>query len=155
MKFDALNLNAAVLKVLNDLGNTNPTTLQETIIPAFLDGKNAFVKAGDIQGKVEVISITTVDTISKNEDEEGTLVLILTPNPKGAHHIVGQISELAKHEEVTSASIDMDGEREAQEQAVVNGTSVLVANPGRLLDILEDNLFVFRNLKFLVIDGLD
>ncbi len=155
MKFDELNLNPAVLKGLNDLGNTNPTSLQETIIPAFLDGKNAFVKAGDIQGKVEVISITTVDTISKNEDEEGTLVLILTPNPKGAHHIVGQISELAKHEEVTSASIDMDGEREAQEQAVVNGTSVLVANPGRLLDILEDNLFVFRNLKFMVIDGLD
>ncbi|NGP77797.1 DEAD/DEAH box helicase [Balneolaceae bacterium YR4-1] len=155
MKFDELNLNPSVLKGLNDLGNTNPTSLQETIIPAFLDGKNAFVKAGDIQGKVEVISITTVDTISKNKDEKGTLVLVLTPNPKGAHHIVGQISELAKHEEVTTATIDMDGDREAQEKAVLNGTSVLVANPGRLLDIMEDNLFILRNVKFLVIDGLD
>ncbi|MGK7369797.1 MAG: DEAD/DEAH box helicase [Candidatus Halalkalibacterium sp. M3_1C_030] len=155
MKFEELDLNPAVLKGLNDLGNTSPTSMQETIIPAFLDGKNAFVKADDIQGKVEVISITTVDTISKNKEEEGTLVLILTPNPKGAHHIVGQISELAKHESVTSASIDMDGDWEAQEKAVVNGTAVLVANPGRLLDILEENLFIFRHIKFMVIDGLD
>ena len=155
LKFEELDLNPAVLKGLNDLGNTTPTSLQETIIPAFLDGKNSFVKADDIQGKVEVISITTVDTISKSEDAEGTQVLVLTPNPKGAHHIVGQISELAKHSSVTSASVDMDGEWEAQEQAVVNGTPVLVANPGRLLDILEENLFIFRDLKFLVIDGLD
>lgn len=155
MKFEELNLNPAVLKGLNDLENTTPTSLQETIIPAFLDGKNAFVKADDIQGKVEVISITTVDTITKNEDAEGTQVLILTPNPKGAHHIVGQISELAKHCSVTSASVDMDGDWEAQEQAVVNGTPVLVANPGRLLDILEENLFIFRHVNFLVIDGLD
>lgn len=157
LKFDELNLSPDVLKGLNDLGNTTPTSLQETIIPAFLDGKNSFVKADDIQGKVEVISITTVDTISKGEEGEakGTRVLILTPNPKGAHHIVGQISELAKHGSVTSASVDMDGDWEAQEQAVVNGTQVLVANPGRLLDILEENLFIFRHIDFLVIDGLD
>lgn len=155
MKFEELNLNPVVIKGLNDLGNTTPTELQETIIPAYLDGKNAFVKAHDIPGKVEVISITTLDAFSKHEDEEGTIVLIMTPNAKGAHHLVGQISELAKHSDLTSASIDVDGDREAQEHAVLNGTPVLVANPERLLEILEDNLYIFRHVRFLVIDGLD
>lgn len=155
MKFEELNLSPAVLKGLNDVENTTPTSLQETIIPAFLEGKDAFVKAGDIQGKVEVISITTLDSCTKNEKAEGTQALILTPNPKGAHHIMGQISELGTHTSVVPASIDMDGDKEAQEQAVINKTPVLVANPGRLLEILEDNLFIFRHVSFLVVDGLD
>lgn len=155
MKFEELNLNPDVLKGLNDVGNTNPTSLQETIIPAFLEGKDAFVKAGDIQGKVDVISITTLHTFTSKENTEGTQILILTPNPKGAHHIIGEISELGKHTSVTSASIDADGDKEAQEQALANKTPVIVANPARLLEILEDNLFIFRNIDFLVIDGLD
>jgi superfamily II DNA/RNA helicase len=159
LKFEDLNLNNDVLKGLNELGSTNPTTLQETIIPAYLEQKDAFVKADDIPGKVQVITITALDTFSKHKDSEedgdGTLVLILTPNPKGAHHIVGEISELGKHTAITCASIDRDGDKEAQEQAVLNRTPVLVATPERLLEILEDNLFVLRQLKFLVVDGLD
>lgn len=157
LKFEDLNLDPNVLKGLNDLGNTNPTSLQETIIPAFLEGKDAFVKAHDIPGKVEVITISTLDTFSKSEEAEpeGTVTLILTPNPKGAHHIVGQVSELGKHTSVTCASIDRDGDKEAQNQAIINRTPVLVATPERLLEILEDNLFIFRHLKFVVVDGLD
>lgn len=157
LKFEDLNLNADVLKGLNELGSTKPTSLQETIIPAYLEEKDAFVKADDIPGKVQVITITALDTYSKYKDsgEEGTIVLILTPNPKGAHHIVGEISELGKHTAITCASIDRDGDKEAQEQAVLNGTPVLVATPERLLEILEDNLFVLRQLKFMVVDGLD
>ncbi len=157
LKFEDLNLDQSVIKGLNELGNTSPDSLQETIIPAYLDSKDAFVKANDIPGKVEVITITALDTYSKSENEnpEGSAVLIITPNPKGAHHIVGQISELGKHTSITCASIDRDGDKEAQAQAVINKTPVLVATPERLLEILEDNLFIFRYLKFIVIDGLD
>jgi len=157
LKFEDLNLDQSVLKGLNELGNTSPNSLQETIIPAYLNSKDAFVKADDIPGKVEVITITALDTYSKSEKEnpEGSAVLIITPNPKGAHHIVGQISELGKHTSITCASIDRDGDKEAQKQAVINKTPVLVATPERLLEILEDNLFIFRYLKFIVIDGLD
>lgn len=157
LKFEDLNLDQSVLKGLNELGNTSPNSLQETIIPAYLNSKDAFVKADDIPGKVEVITITALDTYSKSEKEnpEGSAVLIITPNPKGAHHIVGQISELGKHTSITCASIDRDGDKEAQKQAVINKTPVLVATPERLLEILEDNLFIFRHLKFIVIDGLD
>lgn len=157
LKFEDLNLDPDVLQGLNELGSTKPNSLQETIIPAYLNGKDAFVKADDIPGKVEVITITTLDTFSKNREEEseGTLVLILTPNPKGAHHIVGEISELGKHTAITCASVDRDGDKQAQDQAVTNRTPVIVATPERLLEILEDNLFIFRHLKFLVVDGLD
>lgn len=155
LKFEDLDLDPNVLKGLHEQGNTNPTSLQETIIPAYLEGKDAFVKADDIPGKVEVISITTLDTFAKKEDPEGTTVLILTPNPKGAQHIVGQIAELGKHTSITSASIDRDGDKEAQQEALLNHLPVLVATPERLLEILEDNLFIFRHLRFLVVDGLD
>lgn len=155
MKFEELNLNPNVLKGLNEANSTTLTSLQETIIPSFLEGNDAFVKADDIPGKVEVISVTALESYLKNEDSEGTSVLILTPNPKGAHHIVGQISELGAHTSVTSASIDDGGDKEAQTQAVTNRTPILVANPGRLLDVLEENLFIFRHVRFLVVDGLD
>lgn len=157
LKFEDLDLNEDVLKGLNKLGSTNPTSLQETIIPAYLEEKDAFVKADDIPGKVQVITITALDAFAKhkNNTEEGTLILILTPNPKGAHHIVGEISELGKHTSITCASIDRDGDIEAQKQAIVNRTPVIVATPERLREILEDNLFVFRQLKFVVVDGLD
>lgn len=155
LKFEELDLHPSVLKGLHEQGNTNPTSLQETIIPAYLEGKDAFVKADDIPGKVEVISISSLDVFCKKEGSEGTAVLIITPNPKGAHHIVGQISELGSHTTVTSAAIDRDGDKEAQQEALLNKTPVIVATPERLLEILEDNLFIFRQLRFLVIDGLD
>lgn len=155
LKFEELKLNPNVLKGLNEANSTTLTSLQETIIPSFLEGNDAFVKADDIPGKVEIISVTALESYLKNENFEGTNVLILTPNPKGAHHIVGQISELGAHTSVTSASIDDGGDKEAQTQAVTNRTPILVANPGRLLEVLEENLFIFRHVRFLVVDGLD
>ncbi len=155
MKFEDMNLSPEVLEGLKETQNTEASSLQESILPAYAEGKDAFIKADNIQGKVEVISITSLDMYCKHKEAEGTLILVLTPNAKGAHHIVGQISELGANTSVTTVAVDDDGDREAQEEAVLSGTPVLVANPGRLLDIMQDNLHIFRDLKYLVVDGLD
>lgn len=155
LKFEELNLDSNVLKGLNDNQKTEATELQQTILPAYLDGKDAFIKTDDIQGKVEVISITALDSFCKKPEADGTRILILTPNAKGAHHIVAQVTELGSHTDVSTAAIDEGGDRGVQEEALKSGTPVLVANPDRLLNLLQDNLFILRDLHFLVVDGLD
>lgn len=155
MKFKNLDISPKILQGLNDGEHKELTELQETIIPAFLEDRDAFIKADDIQGKVEVIAITALDKLTKTDTTDGTQILILTPNSKGAHHIIGQISEIGTHLSVASASIDEDGDKGVQEQALKNGTPILVANPNRLLDILEDQLFIFRAVNYLIVDGLD
>lgn len=138
---------------MNGLADTrieNPTPLQQLVVPVALQGKHLLVKteAAD-EG---AFLIPTLQTLTTNGEVFGTRVLILTPSIERAKIIDELIWALGYHAQISSASVSMKGDKKEQENAVLDGAPVIVANPGRLIDILEKTKVSFKNLATIVID---
>lgn len=154
LKFEDLNLGPEVLVGLRDVQYDEPTPLQQSVIPSLLEGKDVFLKADTGKDKEGAIIIPALEKFSQIEVQKGTHILIVTPAAKELKQIDERIRTMGNHAQIECASIDAKGNREQQKEAVIGGVPVLIATPERLLDILQDNLFIFRHLEYLVIDGL-
>lgn len=155
MKFDELNLSPDILSGLRDVQFEKPTPLQESVLPSLLEGKDVFAKAENGKDKNALIGISALQMFSKAENIEGTHVLVLTPKTKEAREIDEQIWAMGYHAEVECAAIHMDGDEEEQKKSVLDKVPILVANPGPLINIMEDNRVIFRHIDYVVVDALD
>lgn len=155
LNFDELDLSPEMLSGLKDVKKDQPTELQQAVLPTILQKKDVLIKADSGSDKNGVIGITALNKFSKLEEPKGTHILILTPNPKEAKEIDELIWAMGYHAQVECASIDLDGNQAEQQESIESGVPILVANPGRLIDILEDNKFIFRHIDCLIVDALD
>jgi len=154
LSFEELNLSPEVLSGLNDVKFDEPTPLQKSLIPVALEGKDVIVKAHSGMGKNGSFIIPVLENFNKSE-KKGTRALILTPSVEGAKSIDEKIWAMGYHAQIECAPIDMRGDWDEQEQALKAETPVIVANPGRLIDLLSKNRMIFKNLELLVIDEAD
>lgn len=155
MKFDELNLSPEIMSGLKDVQYEEATPLQESVIPKILEGKDLLIRNRDDKGKYGSVVIPALEKIVRDGEQDDTRVLILTPNPEEAKQIDELVWALGYHKQIECASVDLDKEREQQEEALNSRVPVLVGNPGPLIDIMEDNLFVFRNVDLVVVDNAD
>ncbi len=138
---------------MNGLADTRietPTPLQQLVVPVALQGKHLLVKTEAADEGAFLIPI--LQTLTTNGEVSGTRVLILTPSIERARIIDERIWALGYHAQISSASVSMKGDKKEQENAVLDGAPVIVANPGRLVDILEKTRVGFKNLTTIVID---
>ena len=150
MSFKEYGLSPELLNGLTDVRIEEPTPLQQKVIPAALQGKHLLVKTeADDEG---TFLIPALQKIAENGEVTGTQVLILTPSTERAAKIDEMIWAMGYHAQISSALLAMKGNKSEQEQAVLDGAPVIVANPGRLIEILEKNNFHLRDLKLMVID---
>ncbi|MDZ7716536.1 MAG: DEAD/DEAH box helicase [Balneolaceae bacterium] len=155
MNFEELNLSPAMMSGLKDVKKDKPTELQQAVLPAILEKKDVLIKAEDGSDKNGVIGISALQKFSAIDEPKGTHILILTPNPKEATEIDELIWAMGYHAQVECAAIHLDGNQEEQQKSIESGVPILVANPGRLLDILEENKFIFRHVDCMIIDSMD
>ena len=150
MSFEQYGLSPELLSGLADVRIEEPTPLQNEVLPAALQGKHMLVKteAGD-EG---IFLIPALQKVLQNGEANGTQVLILTPSIERAQKIDELVWAMGYHAQISSALVAMKGDKETQQQAVLDGSPVIVANPGRLIEILEKNNFQLRDLKLIVID---
>ncbi|GAB5410268.1 MAG: hypothetical protein BalsKO_26330 [Balneolaceae bacterium] len=150
MSFEEYGLSPELLSGLADTRIERPTPLQNEVLPAALQGKHLLVKTeAEDDG---VFLIPALQKIAENGEVTGTQVLILTPSIERANKIDELIWAMGYHAQISSALLAMKGNKGEQEQAVLDGAPVIVANPGRLIEILENNNFQLQDLKFIVID---
>ncbi len=153
MSFEEYGLSPELLSGLADTRIEQPTPLQNEVLPAALQGKHLLVKTeAEDDG---VFLIPALQKIAENGEVTGTQVLILTPSIERATKIDEMIWAMGYHAQISSALLALKGNKAEQEQAVLDGAPVIVANPGRLIEILEKNNFQLQNLKFIVIDEAD
>ncbi|MGD8426639.1 MAG: DEAD/DEAH box helicase [Balneolaceae bacterium] len=155
MKFEEMTLSPEIMSGLNDIHYSELTVLQEQVIPAILSGNDALIKAPTGGDKNASFIVPALEMINGKEDKEVTSVLVLTPNPKEAKEIDELVWAMGYHAQIECASIDMDGDEEEQSKALQSGVEVVVANPGPLMDIMQNKRFIFRNIDLLVIDSAD
>lgn len=150
MSFEKFGLSPELLSGLADVRIEKPTPLQEKVLPAMLEGKHVLVEShtnDDI-----AFLIPALQKITEHGEVKGTQVLILTPSIERAEKIDEQVWALGYHAQISSALMVMKGDKAAHEEALLDGAPVIVANPGRYIEILEKHNFRLKNLKIIVID---
>ncbi|WP_138431174.1 DEAD/DEAH box helicase [Fodinibius saliphilus] len=155
MKFEEIDLSPDIMSGLADVNYTELTELQEEVLPAILEGKDALIKAEPGSDKIASFVIPALEMIDDREEQEGASVLVLTPNPDESQQIDELVWAMGYHAQIESASVDMDSDAEEQEEALKSNVQVISGNPGPLADITKKLRYVFRDVKLVVIDAAD
>ena len=150
MSFEKYGLSPEIMSGLADVRIEEPTSLHQEVLPPVLEGKHVIVKADS--DDVSTFLIPALQKVAERGESSGTQVLILTPSIERAASIDEMIWAIGYHAQISSASMAMKGDKAAQEQALLDGAPVIVANPGRFIELLEKNKFRLQQLQMVVID---
>ncbi len=153
LKFEEMSLSPNIMSGLQDVNYSEATELQERVIPILLEGKDALVRSEAGRSKNGTIIIPALERIEQKENPEGTIALILTPNPNESKEMDELVWAMGYHSQIECVSIDPEGDRAEQVESLKNRLPVVVATPGSLLDLMQENKLILRNVEYLVIDS--
>ncbi|MBK8806037.1 MAG: DEAD/DEAH box helicase [Bacteroidales bacterium] len=154
MTFDDLNLNGPLRNALEELGYEFPTPIQEKCFSIIMSGRNVIGFAQTGTGKTFAYLLPILMQHSYTE-QKAPSVLILVPTRELVLQVVGEIEKLAKYITLRVAGVYGGANINTQRQTVIEGLDVLVATPGRLLDLILDGSLKVKYVKKLVIDEAD
>ncbi|MES2624244.1 MAG: DEAD/DEAH box helicase [Pseudomonadota bacterium] len=157
MTFDSLGLNETLLQAVTESGYTTPTPIQVQSIPAVLAGKDVMAAAQTGTGKTAGFTLPILQLLGGKAPVKSnhTRALILTPTRELAAQILDSIQTYGKHEKVRAVVVFGGVNINPQLMALRKGCDILVATPGRLLDLYQQNAIKFNELEVLVLDEAD
>ena len=153
--FDELGLSAATRKAVDDLGYTEPTPVQEQAIPAVLDGRDVMAAAQTGTGKTAAFLLPTLGRLRHARRGEGPSMLVVTPTRELAQQIVEVARVICARTHHRCSSIVGGVGYEPQREALKRGCDLLVATPGRLLDLMGEGACKLGRVSVLVLDEAD
>jgi len=139
------------------LGYTAPTPIQKQAIPIIISGKDLIATAQTGTGKTAAFVLPILETFNKERQLRGKRIraLILTPTRELAVQVAANIAEYGKHLNLSSMAVYGGIDSEPQAQRLIEGVDILVATPGRLLDLAHQRALHFDELEVLVLDEAD
>jgi len=161
MLFSELGLLPQLERAVADQGYTQPTPIQERAIPHVLAGKDLLGLAQTGTGKTAAFALPILQRLSKSAQPTGASrkrpirCLILTPTRELASQIGESFTTYGAHLAITNFVIFGGVGDSPQKQALRNGMDVLIATPGRLLDLAGQGLVDFKQLEIFVLDEAD
>ena len=157
MKFDDLGLSAPLLKAIKKQGYENPSPIQQKAIPAILDGRDVMAAAQTGTGKTAGFSLPILQRLAsgRRAQPNQARALILTPTRELAAQVGESVREYGMHTDLTSAVVFGGVKINPQMMKLRKGVDVLVATPGRLMDLHSQNAVKFDRLEVLVLDEAD
>ncbi|MFT5879596.1 MAG: ATP-dependent RNA helicase RhlE [Moritella sp.] len=157
MSFTSLGLSAPILKAVADKGYETPSPIQAQAIPAVLSGQDVMAAAQTGTGKTAGFTLPILEMLSKGDRARQNQVraLILTPTRELAAQIADNIETYGKNLPLTSAVVFGGVKANPQITRLRRGVDILVATPGRLMDLYNQNAIKFNRLEVLVLDEAD
>ncbi|MFM2224853.1 MAG: hypothetical protein RJA07_1055 [Bacteroidota bacterium] len=160
MTFNELNLIEPILKALSTEGYTTPTPIQEKAIPILLQKNDLLGVAQTGTGKtaafaLPIIQILTENKKNKEAEQHAIQCLILTPTRELAIQIDESFAAYGKHCHLKHTVIFGGVSQHHQVQTLKRGVDILIATPGRLLDLGEQGFINLKHLKIFVLDEAD
>ena len=152
--FNDLNLSKQLLKALTEIGFETPTPIQEKAFPIIMSGKDAIGIAQTGTGKTFAYLLPLLRQLTFSEQRQPR-VLIVVPTRELVVQVVSEIEKLTKYMSVRCVGVYGGVKMGAQAQQVYNGVDVLVATPGRLMDLYLSRALQLNSVKKLVIDEVD
>jgi ATP-dependent RNA helicase RhlE len=159
MSFEKLNLIEPILRALKNEGYSKPTPIQEQAIPTLLERKDLLGCAQTGTGKTAAFAIPILQILHQDElfvkGPSGIKALILTPTRELAIQIGESFGAYGKHLRLRHTVIFGGVSQKSQTDALRSGIDILIATPGRLLDLMDQRFVKLQNLKTLVLDEAD
>ncbi len=157
--FDALDLAEPLARALADLGHKTPTPIQAQAIPPALDGRDVMGIAQTGTGKTAGFTLPTLTHIFREDKEppkRGTRVLALAPTRELASQIADSVRDYGRHMPHLSVACVYGGVPIARQiKRLSGGIDVLVATPGRLIDLLDRKAIKLDQVEILILDEAD
>lgn len=157
MSFKSLGLSDAIVKAVEEKGYTKPSVIQEKAIPEVLKGKDLLASAQTGTGKTAGFTLPILELLSKDtsKGKKPIRALILTPTRELAAQILENIKEYSVNLNIKSTVIFGGVNQNPQKRALNAGIDILVATPGRLLDLAQQKALSLSQVDILVLDEAD
>ncbi|MBT5955613.1 MAG: DEAD/DEAH box helicase [Candidatus Marinimicrobia bacterium] len=159
MKFEDLHLTQPILKALRDESYVTPTSIQSKSIPLVLDGEDVLGTAQTGTGKTAAFAIPIIQHLSKEpvnaKRKQKILTLVITPTRELAIQIGESFTTYGKYTDIKNTVIFGGVSQRSQTNILKRGVDVLVATPGRLLDLMNQGYISLVDVKYFVLDEAD
>ena len=157
MKFDDLNLDVSLLKAVKELKYINPTEIQAQAIPLILKENDVLGTAQTGTGKTAAFALPILHHLINENNNNKTKIraLVVTPTRELAIQIGENFTDYAKYNNIKNTVIFGGVKQGAQTNALANGVDVLVATPGRLLDLMGQGFISLNDVGYFVLDEAD
>lgn len=157
MSFKSLGLSEPLLKAISKKGYETPSPIQAKAIPPVLEGKDVLASAQTGTGKTAGFTLPLLHILSENPKEKYRPIraLILTPTRELAAQVYANVKEYSEFLNIKSAVIFGGVNQKPQASTIRQGIDVLVATPGRLLDLESQGLLSLKRVEIFVLDEAD
>ena len=158
MPFSEFGLEEGILRAIKKVGYVRPTPVQAAAIPKVMQGDDITAIAQTGTGKTAAFVLPMLQRLSARKAENklhGTLALILAPTRELAVQITENIHSYGRHLTIRVAAIYGGVDENSQIRAARKGANIIVATPGRLIDLLGRHKLDFSRLEVLVLDEAD
>jgi ATP-dependent RNA helicase RhlE len=158
MSFESLHLIEPILKALKEEGYSNPTPIQAQSIPIVLRGTDLLGCAQTGTGKTAAFTLPIIQLLEENKSfskNKKVRALIVTPTRELAIQIGESFRAYARHTDLKYAVIFGGVGQSPQVSAIRSGADVVIATPGRLLDLMNQRLLSIADVEYFVLDEAD
>jgi superfamily II DNA/RNA helicase len=157
MSFQSLGLSQTLLGSIKKAGFSIPTPIQELSIPKILENMNLSIEAQTGTGKTASYVLPILEKLKDTKLEKKTKVLVLAPTRELAIQITGTFFKFAQYipHKLSFLSVIGGESIDSQNKTLSYGVEVIVATPGRLLDLIEQNTICLDYIEILVLDEAD
>lgn len=157
MSFKTLGLSEALLKAIEKKGYTQPSPIQQKAIPSILERKDVLASAQTGTGKTAGFALPMLQILSGKPPLRNRPVraLILTPTRELAAQVLEDVKTYSEFVDIRSTVVFGGVNANPQIRTLRQGVDILVATPGRLLDLHNQKVFTLANVEILVLDEAD
>ncbi|HJP52610.1 MAG: DEAD/DEAH box helicase [Pseudomonadales bacterium] len=157
MIFETLGLSKPILRAVQEQGYSTPTPIQIKAVPIILNGKDLMASAQTGTGKTAGFVLPILERLmsAPGTKSNRARVLVLTPTRELAAQVHDSVKKYSKYVEIHSTVVFGGVNINPQMRALRRGVDVLVATPGRLLDLFRQNAVKFSDIETLVLDEAD
>jgi ATP-dependent RNA helicase RhlE len=158
MHFESLNIIEPILKSLKEEGYTTPTPIQVQAVPIVLQGTDLIGCAQTGTGKTAAFAVPILQLLSKNKSfdrKKKIRSLIVTPTRELAIQIEESFKAYGRYTGLTCTVVFGGVNQNPQTNALRNGVDILIATPGRLLDLMSQGFILLKDVEIFVLDEAD
>jgi ATP-dependent RNA helicase RhlE len=155
MPFQSLGLDDRILRAVQEAGYTEPTPIQAAAIPEIVAGHDLIGIAQTGTGKTAAFTLPMLTLLARQPSGHRTRALVLAPTRELVAQIEENVRGYAKHLPLRIATVFGGVGERPQMQALRSGVDLVIATPGRLLDLMDQRCADFSSLEFLVLDEAD
>jgi ATP-dependent RNA helicase RhlE len=158
MTFDQLGLSKSVLQALALKDYANPSPIQAQAIPSLLQGRDLLGIAQTGTGKTAAFTLPSIDRLiaaNRQRQQRACRMLVLAPTRELASQIAESARAYAKFTPLTVATVFGGTSVYKNRQDLARGVDILVATPGRLIDLIEQGYLTLGQIEILVVDEAD